>query len=81
MIHNLEETVKENLRRQAAAHGCSMEEEARRILQEALSQGRKEDKGLGSRIHTRFAEVGGVELPLPERSLPRAVSDFTEPDV
>jgi plasmid stability protein len=43
-----------------------MEEEARRILQNALSQ--QENGGLGCRIRERFATTGGVELALPARS-------------
>jgi len=50
----------------AATHGHSMEEEARRILQNALSQ--QENGGLGCRIRERFATTGGVELALPARS-------------
>lgn len=36
---------------------------------------RQQETGLGSRIHALFAEVGGVELTLPERSAPRSM-DF-----
>jgi len=76
-IHNLDEAVKKNLRANAAIHGCSMEEEARRILRRVLI--RKDDgKGLGSRIHERFAKIGGIDLALPTRSMPRPVPDFTE---
>ncbi len=78
-IRNLDETVKKNLRINAAMHGCSMEEEARRILRGALVQA-DDKKGLGSRIHERFAKIGGVDLALPARSMPRPPLDLTGED-
>ena len=65
-VRNLDDTVKRRLRMQAASHDRSMEEEARIILERAVQ---KEDGavGLGSRIHRRFLEAGGVEIPDPDR--------------
>ena len=74
-IRNLDESTKAQLRVQAARHGHSMEEEARTILRAAIAAGEPapNGKGLGSRIHAHFAQLGGVELDLPERSsLPTA---------
>ncbi len=74
-IRNLDDDVKSRLRRRAAKHGCSMEEEARRILRQALS-GKTPEKGLASRIHQRVMETtGGLELELPARSQPRPTGD------
>jgi plasmid stability protein len=77
-IRNLDEQTKAQLRVQAARHGRSMEEEARTILKEAV--GAKPlapaAQGLGSRIHAHFAELGGVELHLPERSSQPAPAQF-----
>jgi plasmid stability protein len=75
-IRNLDETIKQNLRISAAKHGCSMEEEARRILRHALVQ-EEGGKGLGTRIHERFSKFGGAVLELPDRSMPRPAPDFT----
>jgi plasmid stability protein len=44
-----------------------MEEEAREILRIALSHEDDELHRLSSQIHRRFAEIGGVDLRLPER--------------
>ena len=66
-IRNLDDSLKRRLRIRAAEHGKSMEEEAREILRAALSQEGAESQSLSSRIHRRFAEVGGVDLRLPER--------------
>jgi plasmid stability protein len=80
-VRNLDETLKSQLRIKAAQHGCSMEEEVRRILREALLPTSRQ-KGLGSRLHQRIMELsGGGELELPARSMPRPnpFSEQTEP--
>jgi len=65
-IRNLDNLVKQRLRVQAASHNHSMEEEARIILQHAVYKN-IEAGGIGSRIHFRFMEAGGIELPEPKR--------------
>lgn len=78
-VRNLDESLKSQLRIRAAQHGCSMEEEARRILREALLPTGAE-RGLGTRLHRRILELsGGGDLDLPVRSLPRP-SPFAEDD-
>ena len=78
-IRNLDDQVKSQLRISAARHGCSMEEEVRRILRLTLMT--ESDKGpFGSRIHQRFAKLGGVDLPEVDRSAPRSAPDFSDPD-
>ena len=70
-IRNLDEETKAQLRIAAAHHGQSMEEEVRAILRQALSK--PAGRGLGSRVHERFAAVGGVELAArPDAEAPRA---------
>lgn len=73
-IRNIEPEVKDKLRRTAAAHGRSMEEEVRTILRNALAHpAAAEGQGLGSRVHARFVALGGVDLSAPERNeAPRA---------
>lgn len=76
-IRNLDEEVKGRLRMRAAKHGCSMEEEARKILRQVLT-GKTPEKGLASRIHQQVMEItGGLELELPIRSQPRPAPDFS----
>jgi plasmid stability protein len=73
-IRGLDDETKARLRVSAARNGRSMEAEVRSILEETLPAPRASG-GLGSRIHARFAAVGGVELDLPRRSeMPRAAS-------
>jgi plasmid stability protein len=77
-IRNLDEHTKAQLRIQAARHGRSMEEEARTILRSAIETQRPVagGKGLGSRIQAHFAQLGGVELELPERASRPAPAQF-----
>ena len=64
VIRNLDDDVKARLKKQAARHGWSMEEEARQILRNALKEKGHAPTRLGSRIAARFAETGLVdELP------------------
>ena len=69
-IGNIDEHTKAQLPIQAARHGRSIEEEARTILRAAIeaTQPTGAGKGLGRRIHAHFAQLGGVELALPDRS-------------
>ena len=76
-IRNLDERVKTQLRLAAARHGCSMEEEVRRILRRTLIA--ESDAGqFGSRIHKQFAKFGGVDLPGADRSAPRSAPDLSD---
>ena len=75
-IRNLDDSIKRRLRIRAAAHGKSMEAEAREILRAALEQENDDSQNLSNRIHRRFAEVGGVDLQLPEREPLRPPPDF-----
>ena len=77
-IRNLDDQVKSQLRIAAARHGCSMEEEVRRILRRTLIAENDKDR-FGSRIHDRFAKLGGIDLPDTSRTAPRSAPDFTDP--
>jgi plasmid stability protein len=71
-IRGLDEETHARLRVLAAQHGRSMEAEVRAILAERLAAPAAE-YGLGSRIHARFAALGGADLDLPTRNeQPRA---------
>ncbi|MBK5538382.1 plasmid stabilization protein [Pseudomonas sp. TH05] len=74
-IRNLDDQIKERLRIEAAHNGHSMEEEARLILRRALTKP-SNDQDLASRIRSRFAGLGGVELDLPERKEPGRLVDL-----
>ena len=65
VVRNLDDALKERLRRTAAAHGRSMEEEVRVILHNALDGAespapRVPHVGLGEQIHNALM---GVEFP------------------
>ena len=66
-IRNLDERTKHLLRLRATRRNSSMEEEARIILREAVSEEESFTKDLGSTIAARFQALGGVELSIPTR--------------
>jgi antitoxin FitA len=71
-VRGLDDETRTRLRVRAAQHGRSMEAEVRAILQETLAE---PGGGLGTRIHARFAAMGGVDLQIPDRTeLPRKPS-------
>jgi plasmid stability protein len=74
-IRNLDDDIKRRLRVRAAERGRSMEEEARDILRQVVGQS-SAPRNLGRAIHTRFAAVGGVDLPDAKRGAMRPVPDF-----
>jgi plasmid stability protein len=75
-LRGLDDDLKKRLRLRAAENGRSMETELREILRAALAEPADAPVDLGSRIHRRFAELGGVDLPEVERGVPRRVPDF-----
>jgi len=76
-IRNLDPAIKERLRIRAAEHGHSMEAEARRILQSALTgAGRATGRTLYERIRARFEPLGGVDLGLLPREPDREPARF-----
>ena len=58
---------KRNLRIRAASRNRSMEEEARQILRAALLDEPQAAADLATRIRSRFAGIGDVQLPQVER--------------
>ncbi len=68
ILHHLDDDLTTRLSQRAARHGRSLEEEAQGILRRALFPTARGEAGLGSRIHRRFAAVGGLELPAIPRS-------------
>jgi plasmid stability protein len=70
-IRGVDDELRAKLRVRAAEHGRSMEAEVRAILRRALLDPSPAG-GLGSRVHQRFAAVGGLEPePLQRSELPR----------
>lgn len=77
-IRKLDDDIKTGLRLRAAAHGQSMEEEARQILKRAVQSPNGGEAGLGTRIHSRFSAPGGVTLSLPQRKVFRPSTDLSD---
>ena len=76
-IRNLDDDVKTRLRVRAAEHHRSMEEEARIILREAVTDRRAGVRNLAMFTRQCFASLGGVELELPPRGPMRGPLDFS----
>ncbi len=76
VVRHLEDDVKARLKRRAARHGRSMEEEIRHILRNAAKEQNRPVARLGSRIAARFKRAGLVQ-DLPElRGQPPRSADF-----
>jgi len=61
IVRNLDEDVKEKLKKRARRHGRSAEEEVREILRNVVKDEGAKKTGLGSRIAARFAKVALAE--------------------
>jgi plasmid stability protein len=72
-VRQLDDETISRLRVRAAKHGVSMEEEARRILRQAVATPIK----VGKLAQELFGEAHGVELSLPARE-PHIPHNFTE---
>jgi plasmid stability protein len=68
-IRDLDDSVREKLRRRAARHGRSMEAEMRAILTAAVAE-EAPRASLFTVLADRLAQLGGVELDLPPRATP-----------
>ncbi|EJC85365.1 hypothetical protein Rleg4DRAFT_7644 [Rhizobium leguminosarum bv. trifolii WSM2297] len=68
-IRNLDEGLKQRLRVRAAAHGRSMEDEARDILRAALATTEPTARNLADAIRARLQSVGGVELEISRQPI------------
>ena len=64
VVRNLEQDVKMRLKRRAARHGRSMEEEVREILRDAVKHENRKSEGLGTRLARRFAGRG-LDFDIP----------------
>lgn len=72
-IRNVDDSTKTALRVRAAQHGVSMEEEARRILRDALLRVSSPDVSdkFGQRLVQRFESVASEDFSLPIRHATR----------
>jgi len=76
IVRNLEEEVKNGLRRRASQHGRSVEEEVRDILRNAVKIDGKRQAGLGSELKKIFQGIGlKKEIPELKGSTPKT-ADF-----
>lgn len=73
IVRGLEAAVKARLKRRAAAHGHSMEEEIRLILRDAVKEQNRRPANLGTRIAAHFAKISLTgDLPELRGQAPRS---------
>jgi plasmid stability protein len=75
-IRNLNDDLKRKLRIRAAEHGCSMEQEAREILHDALNKTVLLEKNIGIAIHEAFRPYALKEFQAPARGPMRELPKF-----
>jgi len=81
VIRNIETGLHARLKAVAAAHGRSMEEEARQVLRAALTSGVPPSTvGLGDAMRALFEPLGGLDLPEINRGPAPEPPDFSGPD-
>lgn len=67
IVRNLNESVKNRLKRRAARRGLSMEAEIREILNKAVGEKEMREEGLGTLITRHVAGKGiGIDFEIPE---------------
>jgi len=76
VIRNLEEGVKEKLRRRAARNRRSMSEEVRDILRDAVKKDDRSEYGLGSEIAAMFRPLRLKEAEIPKLPIKIEPPDF-----
>jgi antitoxin FitA len=78
VIRNVENSLHSRLKAQAAAHGQSMEEEARQLLRQGLAPEEVPPAvGFGDAMRALFAPLGGLVLPEIQRGTLRNPPDFS----
>jgi hypothetical protein len=78
LVRDLDEDVKQRLKRRALRHGRSMEDEIRHILRDAAKLPAKSVGGLGTRVSALFRETD-FAFEIPElRGHPATPAKFEE---
>jgi len=66
IVRKIDDDTKQRLKKRAAKHGVSMEEEIRTILQNAVLRDDGKAIGLGSQIAALFRDIEDNDEPLEE---------------
>jgi plasmid stability protein len=77
-IRNIDDELKTRLRLQAAQHGCSMEQEVRHILQNAVAADQPQTLNFAQMVSKRFKGLNADDLPIPDRMPVRTPPDFSD---
>lgn len=77
-VRNLDESIKVGLRLRAARNGCSMEQEVRHILQNAIAADQPQTLNFAQMVSKRFKGLNADDLPIPDRLPVRTPPDFSD---
>jgi len=77
-LKNLDGPLKKRLEQRAIAHGHTLEEEIKLILQTALTTSPNPPQNLTAAIEQRFAHLEDFELPIIEREPMRNIPQFED---
>jgi len=77
-LKNLDEPLKKRLEQRAIAHGHTVEEEIKLILQTAIPPSPTPPKNLTAAIEQRFAHLEDFELPKIKREPMRNLPQFED---
>jgi plasmid stability protein len=77
-VRNIPKAHKDRLRVLAAEKGRSVEAEVRDLIAKAVEAQPPPPRNIGQAIMDRFDEIGGVELDIPPRVMPRQIVKFDE---
>lgn len=76
MIRNIDPDLEDHLRRLAAIHGRSIEDEVREILRAAVPFESVDSAAMVRSIRRRVEAIGGVDIELPTRGPMREPPGF-----
>jgi antitoxin FitA len=76
-VRKVPKAHKDRLRVLAAEKGRSVEAEVRELIAKAV-EAQRPPRNIAKAIMDRFDKIGGVELDIPPRAMPRQIVKFDE---
>jgi plasmid stability protein len=77
-VRKIPQAHKDRLRVLAAEKGRSVEAEVRDLIAKAVAAQQPPPRNIAKAIMDRFDRIGGVELDIPPRAMPRQIVKFDE---
>lgn len=77
-LSDLDDALYDRLVAQAQRHGRTVEAEAAALLTDAVPPAPTSGAAWLARLRARFEPLGGVDLEIPPRDMPRRVPDLSD---